>query len=70
MNNPTPPLILFIIVILFDVIGLVVDGVRAAMNLLTFTDFSDKWPIIGILIVAWQLLGAIAVATHLFVWPR
>ena len=63
MNNIG--LILFVVVVIMNVIGLLLDFILMACGYMTISWWADKYPVITWVIVIWQLIGVGSIAYHL-----
>ncbi len=63
----TTGLWVFLVVQAINIIALVIDYGLDQAGLATITAIVVKYPLIGVLIIAWQITGTIGLACHFYV---
>ena len=62
----TPGLWIFVVTVAVNAVVLLIDDVLIRSNLRSITAWVHLYPLLGVPLVAWQLLGALGLAMHLY----
>lgn len=59
-------IVLFIVVQVFNVLGLLTDLYLALNDYPTITDYAAQYPIIAYVVIGWQILGIVGLIEHFY----